>query len=251
MMPATTSLLLKIGELAKRTGLTVRTLHHYDAIGLLVPSGRAENGYRLYKGTDIERLYQVLALQKMGLPLGEIAAVIDDPGTDLAHIVARQIASLDAEIERSTTLRERLQSLQSLFMQGSSPALAECLKTLEMMNIYAKYFSREELATLRARKLANPQAVAEAQQAWPTLVAEVRQQMQQGASPADPAVQALMLRWTALARAFTHHDPDMSARVARMYQEESVVRELTGIDADMVSFIRSAALIHKEKNETK
>ncbi len=244
-------MLLKIGELAKRVGLTVRTLHHYDAIGLLAPSGRADNGYRLYNGADIERLYQVLALQKMGLPLGEIAAVIDDPATDLAQIIARQIASLDAEIERSTALRERLQSLQSHFVQGSAPALAECLKTLEMMNIYAKYFSKEEMAAFRARKLANPQAVADAQQAWPALVAEVRQQMQQGRAPGDPAVQELVLRWMALANAFSNHDPVISAKVAKMYQEESAVRDFTGIDSQIYAFIRSAASIQKEKNETK
>ena len=59
-------MLLKVGELAKRSGLTVRTLHHYDAIGLLTPSARADNGYRLYNREDVAR--QLMA----GLAMSQI-----------------------------------------------------------------------------------------------------------------------------------------------------------------------------------
>lgn len=55
---------LTVGEPAKRTGLTVRTLHHYHAIGLLTPSARAENGYRLYGRDEIARLHQIQALSR-------------------------------------------------------------------------------------------------------------------------------------------------------------------------------------------
>ena len=62
--------LWKVGELAARTGLTVRTLHHYDAIGLLCPSGRTGSahgsGHRLYTGADVERLHQILCLKQLG-----------------------------------------------------------------------------------------------------------------------------------------------------------------------------------------
>ena len=63
---------LKVGELAQRTGLTVRTLHHYDAIGLLRPSLHTEAGYRLYTARDIVRLQQVLSLRQLGFSLDEI-----------------------------------------------------------------------------------------------------------------------------------------------------------------------------------
>jgi DNA-binding transcriptional MerR regulator len=62
-------MLSKAGELAKRSGLTVRTLHHYDAIGLLTASARAENGYRLYDRDDVARLHQIQALRRFGLAL--------------------------------------------------------------------------------------------------------------------------------------------------------------------------------------
>src|SRR5687767_14886486 len=70
-----------VGELAKLTGITVRTLHHYDEIGLVVPSQRTPAGYRLYDDRDVIRLQQVLLFRELGLPLDEIAFAIDEDGT--------------------------------------------------------------------------------------------------------------------------------------------------------------------------
>jgi len=68
-----------VGELAKLTGITVRTLHHYDEIGLVRPSDRSTAGYRLYGDGDVLRLQQVLLYRELGLPLDQIGAVLDDP----------------------------------------------------------------------------------------------------------------------------------------------------------------------------
>ena len=67
-----------VGDLARLTGVTVRALHHYDEIGLVRPSGRTDAGYRLYSDADVVRLQQVLLFRELGLPLDEIAAVLDD-----------------------------------------------------------------------------------------------------------------------------------------------------------------------------
>src|SRR2546430_14770773 len=84
---AATGRVWKIGELAERTGLTVRTLHHYDAVGLLSPSGRTDSahgpGHRLYTGADVARLQPVLSLKMLGFglePIREYPAPADyDP----------------------------------------------------------------------------------------------------------------------------------------------------------------------------
>jgi DNA-binding transcriptional MerR regulator len=68
-----------VGELAKLTGITVRALHHYDELGLVVPSQRSGAGYRLYGDADVLRLQEVLMFRELGLPLAEIAAVLADP----------------------------------------------------------------------------------------------------------------------------------------------------------------------------
>jgi MerR family transcriptional regulator, thiopeptide resistance regulator len=69
----------RVGELAAATGLTVRTLHYYEEIGLLVASGRTPAGHRLYGDEDVERLYRICLLRRLGLPLDQIGKALDDP----------------------------------------------------------------------------------------------------------------------------------------------------------------------------
>ena len=70
-------LAMKVGDLAKQTGVSVRTLHYYDEIGLLSPSGRTETGYRLYAKDDIIRLQQIVSLREIGLSLDEIRGCLE------------------------------------------------------------------------------------------------------------------------------------------------------------------------------
>ena len=81
---------LKVGELAQRTGLTVRTLHHYDEIGLLRPSVHTESGHRLYTERDVARLQQVLSLRQLGFALEEIALCLDRPGFSPLEVIVMQ-----------------------------------------------------------------------------------------------------------------------------------------------------------------
>ena len=67
-----------VGEVAAMAGVTVRTLHHYDRIGLLSPSGRSAAGYRLYAPADLDRLHQVLVYRELGFSLEDVAALLDD-----------------------------------------------------------------------------------------------------------------------------------------------------------------------------
>src|SRR3569623_379879 len=100
----------RIGEVAAATGLTVRTLHHYDEIGLLAPSGRTEAGYRLYSDGDVRRLYRIVALRRLGLALGEIAPLLEGDGQggaagDPRALIRAQLERLDAEAAARAGLR--------------------------------------------------------------------------------------------------------------------------------------------------
>lgn len=79
----------KVGALARAAGLTVRTLHYYDQIGLLTPSRRSAADHRLYDGGDVARLYRISLLRRLGFPLEQIAAVLEDPQWQLADAVGR------------------------------------------------------------------------------------------------------------------------------------------------------------------
>src|SRR5215475_8083746 len=90
---------LKVGELAKRTGLTVRTLHHYDEIGLLKPSLHTESGHRLYTAADVARLQQVVSLRQLGLSLEEVYGCLARPGFSPLEVIGLHIARLREQVE--------------------------------------------------------------------------------------------------------------------------------------------------------
>src|SRR4051794_16119272 len=79
-----------VGQVAERSGVTVRTLHHYDEIGLVRPSRRSAAGYRLYADEDLVRLQHVVVYRRLGLALEEIAVLLDDPDADVAAHLRRQ-----------------------------------------------------------------------------------------------------------------------------------------------------------------
>src|SRR5436305_14174612 len=93
-----------VGEIARYAGVTVRTLHHYEAIGLLTPSGRTDSGYRVYDDVDVDRLQQILFYRALGFALDDIAAILDDPAADPVEHLHRQRLLLVGRVERLESL---------------------------------------------------------------------------------------------------------------------------------------------------
>ena len=95
---------MNVGEVAALAGVTVRTLHHYDRIGLLSPSGRTAAGYRQYSPADLDRLHQVLLYRELGFPLEEVATLLDDPSVDPEAHLRRQHALLRDRLDRTSAM---------------------------------------------------------------------------------------------------------------------------------------------------
>lgn len=89
-----------VGQVAGFAGVTVRTLHHYDEIGLLSPSGRNRAGHRRYDDADLDRLQRILFYRELGFPLDEVAVLLDDPESDPREHLRRQHALLTDRIAR-------------------------------------------------------------------------------------------------------------------------------------------------------
>ena len=89
-----------VSQVSALTGVSVRTLHHYDAIGLLKPSRITEAGYRLYDGFALERLHSILLFRELGFSLEEIRQILDDPGFDPMEALEKQIALLEEKRAR-------------------------------------------------------------------------------------------------------------------------------------------------------
>lgn len=229
-------MLLKVGELAKRCGLTVRTLHHYDTIGLLTPSARSDSGYRLYNRNDIARLHQIQALRRFGLALADIGTVLANPGSHLAAIVEQQIQMLEQQIVQSTMLRERLSQLQGQLQRGEEPELADWLTTLEMMTMYDKYFTKEEQKNFPLLSTAENTTTAE----WAELVQAVQEAMEMNVPPQSPGAQKLAKRWMAMLKRDTGDDPRLLAKLNVMHYNEPTVQAQTGVTAELIDYIRQA-----------
>ena len=135
MAPQRTSGGRKIGELADAAGLTVRTLHHYEEIGLLVASERTEAGHRVYGDEAVDRLYRICLLRRLGLPLSEIGRALDDPSGSLRASLSDQLADLDRQIDGSTRLRSTVAGLLHSTGPTGEPSTDDLLHLLEEMTM--------------------------------------------------------------------------------------------------------------------
>ncbi|MBA4863894.1 MerR family transcriptional regulator [Streptomyces sp. PSKA54] len=98
-----------VGQVAGFAKITVRTLHHYDEIGLLVPSERSHAGHRRYSDADLDRLQQILFYRELGFPLEEVAALLDDPGADPREHLRRQHELLTTRIAELQKMAEAVE----------------------------------------------------------------------------------------------------------------------------------------------
>lgn len=119
----------KVGDLAKLTGLTVRTLRYYDQIGLLSPSGQTESGHRLYSESNLSRLHQILSLKELGLSLEEIKSALMEGQISPLEIVSLQINQIQEQIKRQQKLLEQLRHVSKL-MQGQAELTVEDFTSL-------------------------------------------------------------------------------------------------------------------------
>ena len=228
---------LKISELAQRSGLTVRALHHYDAIGLLSPSVRTDSGARQYGQQDLIRLHRIQALKALGYALPAIRINLDDPSIQPLEIIERQIRVLDEQARIAQELRARLQHLAAHMSAGSETAAADWLNLLEMMTMYQQHLTDEEMVALRTPKGSTAHEISTQ---WTQLIAEVAQAMQQPMPQDCPSAHALAWRWMRLVIAMTSNNPVLANKLKAMQQRESRAREILGIDTAKLDWIGQA-----------
>jgi DNA-binding transcriptional MerR regulator len=218
----------RIGELAKVAGVTVRTLHHYDELGLLTPSVRTGGGHRLYTAEDVERLYRLLALRGLGLPLDEIGALLET-SAGVAETVRRHLERVERQATALNELRARLTRLLAA-LDGEEDSSQRFLDALEAMSMFEKYYTPEQLGQLEERRQQlGEDEITRVEQEWKDLYAQVREHRERGTDPSDPAVQALVRRSGELIRMFTGGDPGIAASLQRMYEQEGPARASRGV----------------------
>ena len=212
---------MKVGELARRTGLTIRTLHHYDEIGLLRPSQHSEAGYRLYTADDVARLQQVLSLRQLGFSLEEVRDCLDRPGFSPLETIRLHIGRLREQVQMQRELCEKLEAIAAHFRAAEEVSADEFLKVIERMTMIENYYTPEQMEAIKKRgEQMGEEAIRQSQVDWAELIAEVRAEKEKGTDPTDPKVQAMARRWMDLVNGFTGGDPGIADSLKRLWKEQ-------------------------------
>ncbi|HJT53381.1 MAG TPA: MerR family transcriptional regulator [Candidatus Angelobacter sp.] len=220
--------MLKVSEFAEKAGLTVRTLHHYDRLGLLKPSERNRSGYRLYGERDLVRLQQIATLKFIGLSLKQIKNVLDGNDLDLPATLSLQRRLLTDKRGQIELALRAIEEAERSMGPNHAPDWAALKKIIEVMEMETnkdwmkRYYSDEAQARISARARAwTPEMQARAQQDWKELIAEVDAAIQRSENPAGGSARGLAERWSALVRGFTGGDPEIQQGVNKLYSDQN------------------------------
>jgi DNA-binding transcriptional MerR regulator len=238
-------LLLRVGELARKSGVSVRTLHHYDEIGLLSPAHHSGSGHRLYSERDVGRLQQIRSLRSLGFTLDQIADLLTRQEYDPLQVVELHLSRLREQLAAHQQLCQRLEILADSLRTRAESSVELFFQVLETLTMYENYYTPEQLETLRQRREALGEAgMQQAQQQWTELIAAVRQEMEKGTPPTDPRVLDLARQWRDLVLAFTGGDPGITQSLKRMYDDNidqpGSVATQSGLDRAMFEYIGQA-----------
>jgi DNA-binding transcriptional MerR regulator len=217
--------MLQAQQFAELAGVTVRTLHHYDRLGLLRPR-RTEAGYRMYRESDLERLEQIVALKFVGLPLKRIKTLLDRDNLELAEALPRQRLVLEAKRKLIDRAIRAIQDAERSLATGKRPDAAILKKIIEVIemqdnpNWTEKYYSEEARAKIAERgKVFTPEMQEQVSKQWTKLFRDVEASLHE--DPAGAKAQALAARWGALVEGFTGGDPEVAKGLGAVWKDKA------------------------------
>jgi DNA-binding transcriptional MerR regulator len=236
---------MTVGALAKRVGVSIRTLRYYDEIGLLAPARHTAAGYRLYGAGDVARLQQIRSLRQLGFSLDEIQTILRDPAYSPLQTIELHLERVRTQTRALRHLEDRLAALAAHFRRMDQPTTEDFLRVMESMTMVEQYYTPEQLEALAKRRDDLGEAgMRQAEADWETLRAQVKAEMEAGTDPADPAVQALAAKWKSLIDAFTGGDPGIRANLQKVWENEPVVHGIdTAAERAMMEYVGKALKI--------
>jgi DNA-binding transcriptional MerR regulator len=227
---------LKVAAVARRTGVSVRTLHYYEEIGLLKPSGRTPSGHRLYTPADIQRLQQIRSLQQLGLSLSAVGDCLRG-GVDARAVIQDHLARV---AEQRSSLQRLEAQLRKLADQLEGGALGDAqttetlLNALELITMYDQYFTPQQQARLQAHSEHGEEVVT-------PVVKELEAARQRGVPPSSQEAQRLWQRLQEAVESVTDGDADMTAAIYRLLHDQQQARQDHGISDELFAYLGSIA----------
>ncbi len=234
---------LKIGAAARQAGLTVRTLHYWDAEGVARPSARSAAGHRLYTEDDVARLRAVAALRGLGVSLDEVRALLDGERAEVATLLEAHLATTRARVAELSRGAARLEALINRVKVGARPSPAVLTQALEETMKYDQFFTPEQLANLGARRPTAEQR-ARSEVEWRAVAAGFKAALDRGEAPDAPGVLLLAARWQVLKLEITAGDAGLDAGLTALYRADPDAAAAylgPGIDQRVLQFVGEAA----------
>jgi MerR family transcriptional regulator, thiopeptide resistance regulator len=227
-MESSNEKLFRAREFAELTGVTVRTLHHYDRVGLLKPSRYSRAGYRLYTESDVARLEQIVALKFIGFSLKAIKDILKRGSGDLATALRQQREAITEKQQRLDLAIQAIERAEYVIGTTQNRGWETFIKIIEVITMQndmdwsKKYYSEEAQREIEKRAATVPREVIEqAQRDWATLIKEVDAAVAGGEDPASDKAQALADRWSELIRGFTGGNREIQSGLNKMYADKS------------------------------
>jgi len=218
--------LFQAREFAELTGVTVRTLHHYDRLDLFKPSRYSRAGYRLYRASDVTRLEQIVALKVIGFSLEEIKNILSRNSIDLATALRRQREALTEKTKRLELAIQAIERAEYVIGTSREPGWEMFIKIIEVINMQQdmswtkKYYSEDAQREIEKRAVTIPREVIEqGQRDWAVLIKEVDAAVTSGVDPASELAQGLAVRWSELLKGFTGGNPEIQKGLNKMYAD--------------------------------
>lgn len=231
----------KVGELAKQTGLSVRTLHFYEKIGLLRPLQRTPAGHRLYVDSDIARLQRILSLRQLGFSLDEVHACLEKPEFALGPLIKLHRARLGEQIALQQQLYQRLASLEALVEAKAPIPVTQILRTMEKMTMIDQYLSPQQLADVEERRASYAKEHGiDLDGKQSELFTAFRKHMEAGDDPRSPAVQALAKQHQAYGAVASGGDPAVAEALGKLIGENADMQALLGLDDALIAYLARA-----------
>lgn len=224
-MKTTTNGLLRAQEFAESAGVTVRTLHHYDRLGLLKPARHTPSGYRLYGERELARLQQIVTLKFIGLTLKQIKELLDRREFDLRTTLQLQREVVEEKRRHLDSCLEAIKRAESLMSREGEADCQAFRKIIEVINMQndmewmKKYYTEEQLADLARR--GTPEVLERGEREWATLIKEVEAAVSAGVDPASDEAQKLAKRWQKLIEEFTGGDPGLAENLRKLYADQA------------------------------
>ena len=242
---------LTVGAVSRHAGVTVRTLHHYDEIGLVVPARRTESGYRTYGPAEIERLQEVLFFRELGFTLEEIKEVVASPTYSRANALQRQRGMLEERADRLLNMIEavdRAVLAERTGVKMSSDDILEVFGDFDPKEYEAE--AEERWGESDAFKQSAQRTASYTKQDWETVKAEadgINQKFldlrSDGVAPTDPAAMAVAEEHrTHITSWFYDCSIEIHAGLGQMYVADERFRKKIDKAGDGLAEYMSAAI---------